>query len=76
MINARLAEIEEASESKVSSYRLKTISRFREWLTEIDSKAEVIPINNMERLTNLMVSLKGEALNKDEFELVLEIVNW
>jgi hypothetical protein len=75
MIEEKLLEIEESAEGKDNYNRSESILRFREWLKQIDRRAEVIPINNTARLTNLLVSLKGEALSSDEFDLVVEIVN-
>ena len=75
MIEAKLIEFEESvAEGKGNDKRLKTIGRFKEWLKQIDRKAEVVPINDVDRLTSLMVSLKGEDLSNDELELVVEIV--
>ena len=75
MIEAKLKEIEGYAEDEGAYNKLKTIVRFREWLKQIDSRAEVVPINNVARLTSLLVSLKGKALSSEEYDLVVEIVN-
>jgi len=72
MIEEKLLEIEESAEGHYN--RLESIGRFREWLKQIDRRAEVVPINNVARLTSLLFSLKGEALSIDEYDLVVEIV--
>ena len=40
-----------------------------------NQKAEVIPVNDVVRLNNQLISLKGYNLTIDELELVGEIVN-
>ena len=76
MIHARLNELEGQLQkrNKGTLYKLKTIEKFRNWLRQIDQKAEVIPINDMARLNNLLISLKGDILTSDELELMEEIV--
>ncbi len=77
MIHEKLLQIEYASNNdKEQTYsRAKTINDFKEWLKQIDRNAEVIPIGNTKRLNNLMASLKGKALNTDEYDLIEEIIN-
>ena len=56
--------------------KLNAANSIKELLNQIDFKAEVVPENNLEMFTNLLTSLKGEPLNKEEKELVGEIVNF
>ena len=76
MIHARLNELEGYIEKneKGALHKLKTIERFREWLKQIDQRVEVIPVNNLARLNNLLISLKGEILTIDELDLLEDIV--
>jgi len=61
-------------EKVVDNKKLKAAIIIKELLEKIDFKAEVVPENNLEMFTRLLISLKGEPLNKDEAELVKEIV--
>ncbi len=61
-------------EKFVENNKLKAARSIMELLGKIDFKAEVVPENNLEMFTRLLISLKGEPLNKDEAELVREIV--
>ena len=56
--------------------RQKAIKSIKGLLSQIDFKAEQIPDNNKEMFMRLLTSLKGEALNKYENELVEEIGNY
>lgn len=48
--------------------------RIRTWLLTIDLDSEEIPSRNLDMLSRLLQSLKGEKLNSTEWDLVLEIV--
>ena len=54
--------------------KFKAAVTIKELLEKIDFKAEIVPENNFEMFTRLLISLKGATLNKDEVELVNEIV--
>lgn len=56
--------------------KLKAANSIKKLLEQIDYKAEVVPENNPEMFIRLLTSLKKEPLNKDENELVAEIVNF
>lgn len=56
--------------------KLKAANSIKKLLEKIDYKAEVVPENNPEMFIRLLTSLKKEPLNKDENELVAEIVNF
>ena len=56
--------------------KLKAANSIKELLDQIDFKAEIVPENNIEMFTRLLTSLKGEPLNKEEKELIGEIVNF
>lgn len=56
--------------------KLETIATIEKLLNEVDFTAEVVPTHNVERLTNLLSSLKEEKLNTKEIALVKEITNF
>ena len=61
-------------EKVADNNKFKAVITIKELLEQIDLKAETVPENNFEMFTRLLISLKGEPLNKDEIELVNEIV--
>jgi len=56
--------------------KLKAVQSIKNLLSQIDFTVEVIPENNLGKFIYLLTSLKGEALNKDEVKVVIEIVNF
>ena len=56
--------------------RQKAIKSIKALLTQIDFNAEAIPENNLDMLTRLLSSIKGEQLNKHESDLIEEMVNY
>jgi len=56
--------------------KLETIATIEKLLNEVDFTSEVVPTHNVERLTNLLSSLKEEKLNTKEIALVKEITNF
>jgi len=77
MIIEKLSKIEATAKYNIySEYRkIETIMEFKELLNQIDFSSEVVPIEDSERLTNLLTSLKGKQLSSIETKLVEEIVN-
>ena len=55
--------------------RLNAIKSISEMLSEIDFNAEVVPEEDEDRLSRLLVSLKGKPLAQNEIDLISEIVN-
>ena len=53
---------------------IEAVKRMQQWMEEIDHKAEVVPLEDKERLSKLMRSLKGDALNDEELKLVDHLV--
>lgn len=76
MILDKLLSIE--SEVKSNIYRehsrLICIKTIQVLLGQIDFDVEVVQLDNLEKLTNLIISLKGRALNKEECELLERII--
>ncbi len=76
MIIEKLSKIEAAAKYNIyNEYRkIETIIEFKELLNQIDFSTEVVPIEDNEKLTNLLTSLKGKQLSSIETKLVEEIV--
>jgi hypothetical protein len=53
--------------------RLEAIRSIRKLLSEVDFTAEVVPVEDKDRLIRLLVSLKGHALTDNELEVINEI---
>ena len=77
MIIEKLSKIEVASKYKINSeYRkIETVRSFRELLNNIDFSSEIVPLEDFEKLTNLLTFLKGDKLNKCEMTLVKELID-
>lgn len=54
--------------------KLKAIEEIKRLLTKIDFNAEVVPMDSAAKLEELLVSIKGTPLTKEESELVEELV--
>ena len=54
--------------------RLISIKTFQILLSQIDFDAEIVQMENFEKLANLLISLKGRALNEEEIELLDRII--
>jgi len=76
MILEKLLKLElEAKFNIENEYqRIETINGFRELLSQIDFSSEIMPIEDRERLTNIMTDLKGKQLTRSEDKLVDEII--
>ena len=49
---------------------IESAKRMQKWMEEIDHEAEIVPLEDKERLSRLMSHLKGDALNVEEQKLV------
>ncbi len=76
MILEKLAIVE--LEVKYNIYKeeniLDAIKSIREILHQIDFESEVVPMDDIERLSKLLSSLKGTTLNEEESELLNRII--
>ncbi len=54
--------------------KLQAIRGVKNLLMEIDFTAEVVPTENPNKLKNLLASLKGGLLSKEEENLIEELV--
>lgn len=75
-LNLLLAEYIHTNGNAKESGKLKAIATVKDLLSQVDHDAEIIPHNNVEKLSRLLTSLKGEPLNKEERLLVEEIVKY
>ncbi len=76
MITKILSDIESDVESKIyiEQKKLTAIRSIAKLLKQIDFSAEVVPYENNAKLSHLLVSLKGMALNEEEIKLIDTIV--
>lgn len=76
MILDKLLSIESEVKSNIykEQNRLISIKTFQVLLNQIDFDAEMVQIENVEKLANLLISLKGRALTEEEFELLDRII--
>ncbi len=54
--------------------KLKAIREIKKLLTKIDFNAEVVPMESESKLKELLISLKGTLLTKEESKLVKELI--
>lgn len=76
MITKILSDIESDVESNIyiEQKKLAAIRSIAKLLKQIDFSAEVVPYENNGKLSHLLVSLKGTALNEEEIKLIDTIV--
>lgn len=55
--------------------KLKALEEVKRLFTKIDFNAEVVPMDSASKLKELLVSIKGTPLTKEESELVEELVH-
>jgi hypothetical protein len=54
--------------------KLKAIREIKRLFTQIDFNAEVVPMDSSIKLKELLISIKGTQLTKEESKLVEELV--
>ena len=69
-------EIEVSNRINEEENNLKAVKELKLLLDQIDYEAEVVPFEDKERLSRLLVSLKGATLNESENQLVERISNY
>ncbi len=76
MLQTKLLLIEYATVNgkDKNHWKLAAIRSIKNLLLQIDFNVEVIPDTNSDRLQNLLCSLKGESLTKEEKILVEELI--
>lgn len=75
MILEKLMEIEKDALSKINleQQRLKTAEKFRKMLFDIDFTYELVRMNDAQKLSDLMKSLKKDELNESETRMINEL---
>ncbi len=76
MILEKLSNIEKETEKGIDKayLRMASIRSLKELLNQVDFSTEFIPMEDPEKLKELLVSLKGKKLSKNERLLVGEMV--
>lgn len=70
-----LAEQTAIENIKINIRRISAAKSIRKLLEQIDFSSEVVPLEDEERLSNLLVTLKGKSLDDAEKELINELIN-
>ncbi len=75
MILEKLHCIEKDATKKIEyeKERLLSLKNFIDYLNQIDFEYEEVRLDDNESLSNLLTSLKGNTLDKNENELLIEI---
>ncbi len=76
MIQELLTDIEMDAKLKIYSEQknLIAVKNLKELLNQIDHDVELVPLKDKEKLSALLVSLKGQALSDIEYRMVERIV--
>lgn len=76
MITQILSEIESDVKYKIltEQKKLKAVKTIKDLLIQIDFKAEIIPLEDVTKLSQLMFELKGQDLNEDEFRVIKDLI--
>lgn len=76
MIQELLVDIEMDVKYKIYTEQknLVAIKNLKELLNQIDHEVEVVPYKDKEKLSRLLVSLKGQTLNDDEHRMIERII--
>ena len=61
---------------EVGERETEAATNIKELLNKIDFTAEVVPESNLDMMSRLLTSLKGEPLNREEIKIVGEIINY
>lgn len=78
MIQDILTDIEMDVKYKIYTEQknLVAVKNLKEILSQIDHEAEVVPVVDKEKLSNLLVLLKGQSLNDDEYRMIERVVSF
>ena len=76
MIQELLVDIEMDVKYKIYTEQknLVAIKNLKELLNQIDHEVEVVPYKDKEKLSRLLVSLKGQTLNDYEHRMIERII--
>ena len=72
MIRERLTAIELDVKNRIDREQrsLEAVKAVKEWMDQIDHDVEEVPLQDRDRLSRLLVSLKGADLNEEERQLI------
>ena len=78
MIQDILTDIEIDVKYKIytEQKKLVAVKNLKEILSQIDHDAEVVPFVDKEKLSSLLVLLKGQSLNDDEYRMIERVVSF
>ncbi len=76
MIQELLTDIELEVKYKIYTEQknLKAVKNLKELLSRVDHEVEVVPYKDKEKLSRLLVSLKGQALNDHEYQMIERLI--
>ena len=76
MIQELLTDIEMEVKYKIYTEQknLVAVKNLKELLNQIDHEVEVVPLEDKNRLSKLLVSLKGQALSDVEYRMIERII--
>ncbi len=76
MIRERLAAIELDVRDRIDRDQrsLEAVRAVKEWMEQVDHEVEEVPLQDRDRLSRLLVSLKGGELNEEESLLIERII--
>ena len=76
MILDKLTSIELEVKSSIykEQNKLVAIKTLQDLLDQIDFKVEIVPMENIEKLSRLLNSLKGSTLNENECEVIRSLI--
>ena len=76
MIQELLTDIELDVKYKIYTEQknLLAVKNLKELLNQIDHEVEVVPLGDKEKLSTLLVSLKGQALSDIEYQMIERIL--
>ncbi len=77
MIQDILTDIEMDVKYKIYTEQknLIAVKNLKEILNQIDHEAEVVPVVDKEKLSSLLVLLKGQSLSDDEYRMIERVIS-
>ncbi|MFK5982458.1 MAG: hypothetical protein QM499_06055 [Flavobacteriaceae bacterium] len=69
-----LLEYTAVNDGSQNHWKLAAIRNIRDLLLGLDLNAEIVPVNNTDKLQKLISSLKGKKLTNEESKLIKELV--
>jgi len=77
MIQDILADIEMDVKYKIYTEQknLIAVKNLKEILSQIDHEVEVVPVVDKEKLSSLLVLLKGQSLSDDEYRMIERVMS-